>query len=258
VPDPHAVLGKRTFLHPVLVSAALMPDVVAGYYGAPQTVYSDHFLDTMPVDGPIGFKLEAPPLHPVLAAITLPNHGAPHARWMRELPKLQVVLALLRDGFHPASPGGTVTLANDGTPVLDYPLTPYLWEGARRAFRIMAEIQFAAGATQVMPIHAGGTGYRDWGAARAAIDGFTLAPLVTPVVSAHVMGGCPLGADPRRAVVDTMGRHHQLANLYVLDGSLFPTSIGANPQLSIYAFAARLASGLAAALAPASPTARAS
>ena len=254
VPDPYAVLGMRTFLHPVVVSAALMRDEVAGYYGAPQTIYSDHFLDTMPVEGPIGFKLEAPPLHPVLAAITLPNHGAPHAGWMRHLPKLQVVLALLRDGFHPASPGGTVTLAGDGTPVLDYPLTPYLWEGARRAFRIMAEIQFAAGATQVMPIHGDGTGYRDWNAARKAIDGFTLAPLVTPVVSAHVMGGCPLGADPRHAVVDATGRHHQLANLYVADGSLFPTSIGANPQLSIYAIAARLSGGLAATLAPGAGT----
>ncbi len=258
VPDPHAVLGKRTFLHPVVMSAALMPDEVAAYYGAPQTVYSDHFIETMPVDGPIGFKLEAPPLHPVLAAITLPNHGAAHAGWMRQLPKLQVVIALLRDGFHPASPGGTVTIKGDGTPVLDYPLTPYLWEGARRAFRVMAEIQFAAGATRVMPIHGDGTGYRNGSAARAAIDGFTLAPLVTPVVSAHVMGGCPLGADPRASVVDPTGRHHQLANLYVIDGSLFPTSIGANPQLSIYAIAARLADGLAAALAHPAGTARAS
>jgi choline dehydrogenase-like flavoprotein len=36
----------------------------------------------------------------------------------------------------------------------------------------------------------------------------------------------------------------------VLDGSLFPTSIGANPQLSIYGLVARLASGLAAELVP--------
>jgi choline dehydrogenase-like flavoprotein len=34
----------------------------------------------------------------------------------------------------------------------------------------------------------------------------------------------------------------------VCDGSIFPTSIGANPQLSIYAFAARIASGLAGSL----------
>jgi choline dehydrogenase-like flavoprotein len=69
------------------------------------------------------------------------------------------------------------------------------------------------------------------------------------VVSAHVMGGAPLGPDPRRAVVDPTGRHHQLANLHVLDGSLFPTSVGANPQLSIYALSARLADGIAASLA---------
>ena len=64
------------------------------------------------------------------------------------------------------------------------------------------------------------------------------------------MGGCPLGPDPRRAVVDPTGRYHQLENLYVFDGSLFPTSIGANPQLSIYAITAKLASGLAELLAP--------
>jgi choline dehydrogenase-like flavoprotein len=57
-----------------------------------------------------------------------------------------------------------------------------------------------------------------------------------------------LGADARRAVVDVTGRHHQLANLYICDGALFPTSIGANPQLSIYGFAARIATGLASTL----------
>jgi hypothetical protein len=41
---------------------------------------------------------------------------------MRELSRLQVVIALMRDGFHRASPGGIVRLADDGTPLLDYPL----------------------------------------------------------------------------------------------------------------------------------------
>ena len=250
VPDPHGIVGKRTFLHPTVVSAALMPERVDGFSGAPQTIYSDHFLDTLPPDGPIGFKLEAPPIHPILAAITLPNHGTGHARWMREFPHLQVLIALLRDGFHPDSPGGAVVLRNDGTPVLDYPLTPYVWAGARHAFATMAEIQFAAGASRVMPIHGEGAGYTRWSEAQAAIDGFALAPLATPVVSAHVMGGCPIGPDPKRGAVDITGRYHHLANLYVLDGSLFPTSIGANPQLSIYGIVARLADGLAATLAP--------
>jgi choline dehydrogenase-like flavoprotein len=248
VPDPHGVVGTRTFLHPTVVSAAVMPELVAPYAGAPQTIYSDHFLDTLPVDGPIGYKLEAPPVHPILMAITLPAHGPLHARRMRELPHLHVQIALLRDGFHADSPGGTVTLGSDGAPVLDYPLTPYIWDGVRRAFLSMAELQFAAGATSVMPIHDDGVGYASWAEARAAINAFPLSKLVTPVVSAHVMGGCALGPDPSRAAVDTAGRYHHLTNLYVQDGSLFPTSIGANPQLSIYGIVARLASDLASAL----------
>jgi choline dehydrogenase-like flavoprotein len=143
-----------------------------------------------------------------------------------------------------------VSLDGSGAPVLDYPLTPFVWEGVRRAFRTMAEIQFAAGAATVMPIHGAGAAFDSFAAARAAIDAFALAPLETPVVSAHVMGGCPLGPDPSRSAVDLSGRYHHLANLHVFDGSLFPTSIGANPQLSIYGLVARLATALAATLAP--------
>jgi choline dehydrogenase-like flavoprotein len=141
-----------------------------------------------------------------------------------------------------------VRLARDDTPLLDYPLTPYVFDGVRRAFAVMAEIQFAAGATAVMPVHAEGDGYASIGAARAAISTFDLRPRATTIVSAHVMGGCALGSDARNAVVDETGRYHHLTNLYVLDGSLFPTSIGANPQLSIYAITAKLATALAARL----------
>jgi len=250
VPDPHRVVGKRTFLHPTVVSAAIMPEQIDPFAGAPQSIYSDHYLDVAPVDGPIGYKLEAAPAHPLLMAITLPGQGRAHASAMRALPHLHVALALLRDGFHPDSAGGTVTLDGHGAPVLDYPLNAFLWDGVRRAFRTMAEIQFAAGATSVMPVHGDGAAFESFGAARAAIDRFSLAPLATPVMSAHVMGGCPLGPDPARAAVDVSGRYHHLANLYVLDGSLFPTSIGANPQLSIYGIVARLATDLAATLAP--------
>jgi hypothetical protein len=51
--------------------------------------------------------------------------------------------------------------------------------------------------------------------------------------------------EARLGVTGAHGRYHGLANLSVHDGSLFPTSIGANPQLSIYGITARLASGLA-------------
>ena len=244
-PDPYGILGLRTFLHPTVVSAALMAQRIDGFRGAPQSIFSDQFVQTAEPAGPIGFKLEAPPVHPVLAAITLPGHGTQHAAWMQRLPNMQVLLALLRDGFHPDAIGGRVRLAGDGTPILDYALTPYIFDGVRRAFATMAEIQFAAGAGAVMPVHGDGRSYSSIAAARAAIGAFDLRPRATTIVSAHVMGGAPLGPDPRHAVVDPAGRHHQLGNLHVFDGSLFPTSIGANPQLSIYAVAAKLATRLA-------------
>jgi len=142
-----------------------------------------------------------------------------------------------------------VLLRPDGSPVLDYPISAYLWEGMRRAHLAMAEVQFAAGAKQVLPVHEAASAAATWKEARAAIEALPMRPLAARVMSAHVMGGCAMGADIRESVVNEAGRHHQLANLSVHDGSIFPTSVGANPQLSIYAQAARMATGLAATLA---------
>jgi choline dehydrogenase-like flavoprotein len=109
----------------------------------------------------------------------------------------------------------------------------------------MAEIQFAAGAKTVLPIHEDGVAYPSWPVAREAIQALDMKVLKAHVVSAHVMGGCGMGGDERTSVVNAEGRHHHLENLSVLDGSVFPTSVGANPQLSIYGLTARQASRLA-------------
>jgi choline dehydrogenase-like flavoprotein len=114
----------------------------------------------------------------------------------------------------------------------------------------MAELQFAAGAQTVMPLHERAAGTSSWREARAAIEALPLATLAARVVSAHVMGGCPMGPDPTSALVSEAGRHHHVANLSVHDASVLPTSLGANPQLTIYALAARMATGLATALKP--------
>jgi choline dehydrogenase-like flavoprotein len=118
-------------------------------------------------------------------------------------------------------------------------------DGARRALLTMAEIQFAAGAREVLPVHEMARPYRSWPEARESINGLPMKPLLTRVVSAHVMGGCGMAADARRGVTRPDGLHWQIENLSIHDGSLFPTSIGANPQLSIYGLVNRLATGLA-------------
>ena len=244
-PDPYGVLGRRTFLHPTVISAAIMNEPVHADAGAPQSVYSDHYLGSLPIDGPLGFKLEAPPIHPVIFATTMAGYGSQHAMLMKQFSSTHVLLSLLRDGFHADSAGGRVMLQDDRWPVLDYPLTDVLFDGIRRAFLAMAEIQFAAGAREVIPVHEDARPYRTWSEAKRAIGSLRLKPLSARIVSAHVMGGCAMSVDPRHGVVDAAGRHHQWPEVSVIDGSLFPTSIGANPQLTIYALAARLSSKLA-------------
>ena len=249
VPDPHNLLGRRTFLHPVVVSAGAFDMPVQGWMGAPQTIYTDHFLETQPIDGPMGYKLEAPPLHPLIVGSTLPGHGAQQAALLRNLPNTHAVLALMRDGFHAESPGGEVRLRSDGSPELHYRLNDYFFEAARRALLSMAEIQFAAGAREVLPVHEMASPCTSWAQAQAMIQALPLKPLLTRVLSAHVMGGCTMAGDERRGVVRPDGEHWQLPGLSVHDGSVFPTSIGANPQLSVYAVATKFATQLAQRLA---------
>lgn len=245
VPDPHSRLGQRTFLHPVVASTAVFEEPIDAWHGAPQSMYSDHFLDMHPVDGPMGYKLEAPPLHPLIASTTLAGFGVEQTKALKQLPHTQALLALLRDGFHAQSPGGQVRLGSGGAVVLDYPLNNFVFDGARRAMLSMAEIQFAAGAKEVTPTHQLAAPYRSWTQARAAIQDLPMKPHLTRVVSAHVMGGCGMAGRPELGVVRPDGRHWQLANLSVHDGSIFPTSIGANPQLSVYGLVNKLATKLA-------------
>lgn len=244
-PDPYKLLGKRTFLHPVAFSSAVYEQRIEGWSGAPQSIYSDHFLHTQPIDGDIGYKLEATPMHPGLTGILLGGVGSTLAERFRHYPHTQLMLALLRDGFHPQAAGGEVKLNLDGSPALDYVLTPYILNGYRRALLSMAEIQFAAGAQLVLPAHEQGQYYRSWDEARKAIAAFDMKPYLTGAGSAHVMGGCRMGGDEKKGVIRPDGQHWQLANVSVHDGSIFPTSIGANPQLSIYGFSNRLATQLA-------------
>jgi choline dehydrogenase-like flavoprotein len=55
----------------------------------------------------------------------------------------------------------------------------------------------------------------------------------------HLLGTAKMGDDPRTAVVDGFGRSYDHPNLFILDGSVFPTSTGMNPTATIAALALR-------------------
>ena len=53
----------------------------------------------------------------------------------------------------------------------------------------------------------------------------------------HTLGTCCMGKDPKNSVVNEYGKAHDIDNLFVLDGSIFPTSGGVNPASTIQALA---------------------
>ena len=61
----------------------------------------------------------------------------------------------------------------------------------------------------------------------------------------HQMGTARMGSDPATSVVGPENEAHDTVNLFVMDGSCFPTASGINPMLSIAAVAHRGASQLA-------------
>jgi choline dehydrogenase-like flavoprotein len=66
------------------------------------------------------------------------------------------------------------------------------------------------------------------------------APLA-PGLAIHEMGTARMGRDPRTSVVNGFGQSHDVRNLYVVDGSVMPTSPCQNPSLTYMAFASRAA-----------------
>lgn len=55
----------------------------------------------------------------------------------------------------------------------------------------------------------------------------------------HLLGTCKMGDDPATSVVDRWGRTHDVPNLYIFDGSIWPTSSGMNPTATIAALSLR-------------------
>jgi choline dehydrogenase-like flavoprotein len=72
-------------------------------------------------------------------------------------------------------------------------------------------------------------------AAAGAVQTWVESPL--RVAGWHLMGTARMGTDPARSVVNEWGRAHDVRNLFVIDGSVFPTSGAVNPTCTIQAFA---------------------
>ena len=134
--------------------------------------------------------------------------------------------------------GGTVSIKSNGRPKIDYPISPPLQEAFCGAHKNLVQLALAAGAEKTYSLHLDPVMIQK-ASELSRFDQQKYGALEHAIFSAHQMGGLPMGKNPNKSVVNADLRHHQIENLFVVDGSVFPTSLGVNPSQTIYALSLR-------------------
>jgi len=226
-------VGKYTHIHPVTITIGKYPEATHPAYGVPDNMWSPKF-----EAGPTGYLIETGSFFPVLSASATLQHGDELHRIMRDYyPTGAISYAHHTTGFDPKEDYGTVELDDNGDPELDYTIPEANVKSMQESLEVMCRIHLAAGASSVYvmrnpPLEVkAGSGFDEI----KKID-FTESQRAT-IFTVHVMGGCQMNNDPKRRCVNNDFTFGSMKNLWVTDASIFPTALGANPQVTIYALA---------------------
>jgi long-chain-alcohol oxidase len=239
-------IGKHLHLHPVSNVCGVFEEELRPWEGTMQAIYSDQHRS---LTDNYGVKYETTALQPVIAMAALPwRNPAQHRSFIQRLSNTVGIGVLLRD-----RDAGSVTVDPQGHPVAHYAVSDFDRRHLRHGFISAARILEAAGARTIFSPHAkwcayepGHSGSLDsftkfmdsagWGAGRVALFSF------------HIMGTARLGSSPKTAATNPDGETWEIRNLFVMDGSSFPSASGVNPMITIEAIAHRNALALASRL----------
>lgn len=235
----HGQVGRHLSLHPAFRMLGRFDEPVRGWSGALQSAYSPALMH----EGMTMVGLWVPP--GVLAA-TMPGFGPHHLERARQIPNLAMFGGLIHD-----EGGGVVRRGLGREPIVTYRMARADRALIPRLVRTMAEVFIAAGAKEVfLPIlgHEPVTpdNLRQMDLERLPAHRFESA-------SQHPLGSCRMGTDPSHSVVDDSGETWDCDGLYVADGSVMPSSLGVNPQLSVMAMSLRIARRISGRLARTAP-----
>lgn len=214
--------GRHLVIHPTVGSLARFEQEIRPWSGVTQGYYVDCWEQ--------GFLLQTFTVTPDQYFVILQT--GPNAE----------TLQLMKDLKHLGSAGTLVHDEDSEGYLQQTPLGPdlayFLGDGDRqrliRGMRLCAEVFFAAGAQEVFPGRIGLPRIRSVADIESAL------PLDIPasqlnLYASHPMGTCRMGGESSASVVDPRGRVWGWSNLSVADASIFPTSLGVNPQVTTMA-----------------------
>jgi len=201
-------LGKGFSSHPQYMNFAIFDDYIDAHKGAFQGVKSkdDNFRKQ-------GFKLENVFAPPVSISMLYPAIGKENQDFMKNYRKLACIEVAVRD-----EAVGELYLDNKGKFTIKKELTAQDKKRRDKGLKAVENIFLSLGAKKIIksPYYFG----------------------------LHLMGGCHIGINPDKSVVNENFQVHEFPNVYICDSSIFPSAPGINPALTIMALAQKLSENI--------------
>jgi hypothetical protein len=222
--DASGELGQNLAIHPATAVRALFAERIDMARGVPQSYFVDEFADE-------GIMLEGAAGPPDYAAMSLPFAGERHRDLMLRYQHMSQFGLMVSDVSR-----GSVR-ERFGRVEVRYDLCREDVETFRRGVDLLCELYVAAGASVLYPpVERAG---EMPAAERRPLPELRARDLT--LMAFHPLGTARADARPAHGVVDADLKLHGADGVYVADGSVVPSSIGVNPQITIMALATRLA-----------------
>ncbi len=224
-------VGRNLTIHPCAGTVAVMPEELGNPKGIPQATYVDEFADE-------GIMLEGGTTPPLGIVMGLPFKGRRLAEFMSQYPHFGIFGGMLSEH---CSTGRVIPHHRDSSRhLIFYNLRGEDTRKFKFMIELMAEIWFSLGAKTVITPTTGDVELRPADLGRLKRRKARASDY--PASSAyHPLGTCRMGSDPASSVVRHTGETWEVENLFICDGSIVPTSLGVNPQMTIFALSMRCA-----------------
>jgi choline dehydrogenase-like flavoprotein len=221
-------VGRHLTIHPACGLNALFDHEIRGWDAIPQGYCIDEFKK----DGVL-FEGAFVPLE--MATAAFPIIGRDFTEAMEAYNHMAIFGFMISDTSH-----GRVRKGFGGRPLITYQLNQEDVLRIQWAAEILGRVYFAAGAKRL---------YAPIFGHEIINNEDELMTMATAKLKArdielsayHPLGTCRIGADPRTSVINDQHETHEIRNLFIVDGSSVPTSLGVNPQITIMAMATRFA-----------------
>jgi len=210
-------VGKGLHLHPGNAILGLADHEVKMWLGATQAAY---FADPK-LPGVLPHTLSLPPGALLLA---MGGAGLPVKEHINVFDRMTGCLVMVSDKGE-----GTVSARADGSANLTYEFADVDLQNMRDGLKLTVDVLLAGGVKKLLVPIAGAGWVENRQAALDAIDRASIRDYQL-LYAAHPMATCRMGASIDTSVIGPTGEAHGLPGLHIADSSIFPTSLGVNPQ----------------------------